>query len=170
MAIRKHEALEDSRRSGALLGEVHSQEELETQRTLDNYFWKTPQALHSIAARSQIPLGLILFAAPSQNQPPAPKLAPPKLASKPAQGIPPPVACVQLGGAPPRPCGAQPARSQCGDGSQCQTSINCNKNNSRLRQTRQALGTIGSSRGKKGRRRRSRSRRGSRLSIRRPTD
>ena len=57
MAIRKHEALEDSRRSGALLGEVHSQEELETQKALDHSFWKTPQALHSIAARSQISLG-----------------------------------------------------------------------------------------------------------------
>ena len=57
MAIRKHEALEDSRRSGALLGEVHSQEELETQRALDTSFWQTPQALHSIAARSRISLG-----------------------------------------------------------------------------------------------------------------
>ena len=57
MAIRKDEALEDSRRSGALQAEVHSQEELGTQRVLDHSFWKTPQALHSSAARSQISLG-----------------------------------------------------------------------------------------------------------------
>ena len=57
MAIGKHEALEDPRRSGAIQGEAYSQEELETQRALDNSFWKTPQALHSIAARSRISLG-----------------------------------------------------------------------------------------------------------------
>ena len=57
MAIGKHEALEDPRRSGAIEGEAYSQEELETQKALDHSFWKTPQALHSIAARSQISLG-----------------------------------------------------------------------------------------------------------------
>ena len=57
MATRKHEALEDPRRSGAIQGEAYSQEELETQKAVDGGFWKTPQALHSIAARSQISLG-----------------------------------------------------------------------------------------------------------------
>ena len=59
MAIGKHEALEDPRRSGALQNEAHSHEELDTQKALDGDFWKTPQALHSIAARSQISLGRV---------------------------------------------------------------------------------------------------------------
>ena len=57
MAIGKHEALEDPRRSGALQDEAYSHEELDTQKALDGDFWKTQQALHSIAARSQISLG-----------------------------------------------------------------------------------------------------------------
>ena len=57
MAIGKHEALEDPRRSGAVQSEAYSHEELDTQKALDGDFWKTPQALHSIAARSQISLG-----------------------------------------------------------------------------------------------------------------
>ena len=57
MAIGKHEALEDPRRSGAIQGEAYSQEELETQKAVDHTFWRTPQALHIIVARSQICLG-----------------------------------------------------------------------------------------------------------------
>ena len=53
----KHEAVEGCRRSGALKDEPYTKTELAEQRDLQNSFWKTPQALHSIAARSQRSLG-----------------------------------------------------------------------------------------------------------------
>ena len=57
----EHEALACARRSGALEDEPHTKKELAEEMDLQNSFWKTPQALHSIAARSQRSLGHACF-------------------------------------------------------------------------------------------------------------